>query len=121
MATEISILPAAVNYTLLQGDTWLPGTITADIGGTPIDLSGYTAKMEIRPNLSGDPIKTLTNGAGITLSALGVITITMTAAETNAIPAGEYLYDLQMTSGVGVVRTYSSGTITITTDITANT
>lgn len=121
MATEISTLPANINYTLVKGDTWLPGTITADINGTPINFTGYSAKLEIRPNLSGSPTKTLTSpSSGITLSSSGVITLSMTAAETNAIPVGEYKYDLQITSGAGAVRTYSYGTITIVTDVTAN-
>jgi hypothetical protein len=125
MATEIQTTPAAINYTLWQGDTWTPGTITVYNGtatsGNEVNFTGYTAKMEIRTVVSGDVVKTLqTGGSGITLSSLGVITLTMTAAETNAIPAGEYKYDLQTTSGGGAIETYTYGSITVQADVTAS-
>jgi hypothetical protein len=124
MATEISTTPANINYQIWQGDTWLPGTITVYNGtetpGNEVNFTGYTAKMELRQTLSGDVVKTLTDGAGITLTSLGVITLTMTAAETNALLTGEYKYDLQTTSGAGVIKTYTYGSITVLSDVTAN-
>lgn len=121
MATIISILPSKVYYELWQGDTWEPGTITASISGTPIDFTGYTAKMEIRNINSGDVAVTLTSpSGGITMSSIGVIAITMTAVQTNTL-LGEYAYDLQIThTATGVIRTYTSGVITVISDKTEN-
>jgi len=119
MATVISILPAKVDYELWQGDTWEPGTITASISGTPINFTSYTAKMEIRNAISNVIALTLENGTGITLSTLGVITIVMTAVQTSAL-LGEYNYDLQITDTSAKKRTYTYGTIGVSSDITDN-
>lgn len=120
MATIVSNLPQQIDYEIWQGDTWLPGTITATENGVPINFSGWSAKMEIRNALSNDVAVTLTSpSSGITLSGSGVITLTMTAAQTNGL-LGEYRYDLQMTNPSNQIRTYTFGTITVTNDYTAN-
>lgn len=121
MATLVQNLPNGVDYELWQGDTWEPGTITATVSGTPINFTGYTATMEIRNAISNDVSITLTStpAAGITLTSLGVITITMTAEQTNAM-LGEYNYDLQVTNTNSEVRTYTYGTITVKNDATVN-
>jgi hypothetical protein len=121
MATLIQNLPQNIDYELWQGDTWAPGTITATVSGTPINFTGYTATMEIRNAISNDVALTLTStpAAGITLTSLGVITITMTATQTNAL-LGEYSYDLQITSPTSVIKTYTYGTISVLQDNTNN-
>lgn len=130
MATEIQTTPAVINYIHKKGDDWTPDTITVYDGGTVVDgvvvggtvrnFTGYTGRLQIRTILSNDVIITLTNGAGITLSSLGVITLTMTAAQTAAIAAGDYKFDMQTTSGAGVIKTWIEGSFTIVTDVTAN-
>ena len=130
MATEIQTTPAVINYIHKKGDDWTPDTITVYDGGTVVDgavvggtvrnFTGYTGRLQIRTVLSNDVIITLTNGAGITLSSLGVITLTMTAAQTAAIAAGDYKYDMQTTSGAGVIKTWIEGSFTIVTEVTAN-
>ena len=130
MATEIQTTPAVINYIHKKGDDWTPDTITVYdggaivdgvvVGGTVRNFTGYTGRLQIRTVLSNDIIITLTNGAGITLSSLGVITLTMTAAQTAAIAAGDYKFDMQTTSGAGVIKTWIEGSFTIVTDVTAN-
>lgn len=115
----ISIVPANVNYEIWQGDTFEPGTITATISSTPVNFTGYTAKMEIRNAISNDVVLTLQNGSGITLSSIGVITIVMTAAQTSVL-IGEYKYDLEITDTLSKKRTYTSGVITVAADTTNN-
>ncbi len=121
MATLIKNLPQQIDYEVWQGDTWLPGTITASLNGTPINFTGYSAKMEIRHAISREIVLTLTStpAFGITLSSAGVITLSMTAAQTSAL-LGEYVYDLQITYPSGTIRTYTYGTITVYLDATAN-
>ncbi len=119
MITLSSILPAEINYELWQGDTWEPGTITARENGVPINLTGYTAKMEIRHSVSNDVVLTLQTGSGITMTSLGVINITMTAAQTAQL-VGQYLYDLQITDTSSRIRTYTHGLITVMFDTTNN-
>lgn len=120
MATIVSNLPQQIDYDIWQGDTWAPGTITATVSGVGVDFTGYTAKMEIRNAISNDVAVTLTSpSSGISLNSSGVITLSMTSTQTNGL-LGEYKYDLQITSTLNVIRTYTFGTITVTNDTTAN-
>lgn len=120
MATIISNLPQQIDYNIWQGDTWTPGTITATSNDVAIDFTGWAAKVELRSAISGDVAVTLTStpAAGITLTSLGVITMSMTSTQT-AVLLGEYKYDLQMTNPSAVVKTYTYGTISVTADTTA--
>lgn len=120
MATIIANLPTQIDYEIWQGDTWTPGTITATISGTPINFTGWTATMEIRNAISNDVALTLTStpAAGITLTSIGVITLSMTSTQTNTL-LGRYSYDLEMTNGAAI-RTYTYGTIEVKNDTTAN-
>jgi hypothetical protein len=120
MATIVSNLPQQINYDVWQGDTWAPGTITATEGGVGVNFTGWSAKMEIRNAISNDVALTLTSpSSGISLNSSGVITLTMTAAQTNDL-LGEYKYDLQLTNPSNQIKTYTYGTITVTNDTTAN-
>jgi len=121
MATIVKKLPQNIDYELWQGDTWTPGTITATISGTPINFTGFEATMEVRNAIDNEVAITLTSDTneGITMSSLGVITIVMTAEQTDAL-LGEYLYDLQVTDTQDQIRTYTYGRITVKNDITVN-
>jgi len=120
LANIIANLPLQIDYEVWQGDTWTPGTITATLSGTPINFSGWTAKMEIRNAISNDVVVTLTStpSQGITISSLGVITLTMTATQTSGL-LGRYLYDLELTNGA-IIKTYTVGTIEVKSDTTVN-
>lgn len=120
MATIVSNLPQQIDYEIWQGDTWLPGTITATENGVGVNFTNWSAKMEIRNAISNDVAVTLTTpSSGITLDSFGVITLSMTATQTNSL-LGEYKYDLQLTNPSNQIRTYTYGTITVTNDTTAN-
>jgi hypothetical protein len=121
MATIVNSLPAQIDYEIWQGDTWFPGTITAKVNNVAIDFTGHSAKMEIRNAISKALVLTLTSdpSGGIVLTDDGIITLSMTAAQTNDL-TGEYSYDLQIIYPNGNVRTYTWGTLTVLTDTTAN-
>lgn len=120
LANIIANLPQQIDYEVWQGDTWTPGTITATLSGTPINFSGWTAKMEIRNAISNDVAVTLTStpAAGITITSLGVITLAMTATQTSGL-LGRYSYDLELANGA-IIKTYTYGTIEVKNDTTAN-
>ena len=72
--------------------------------GVAIDVSGYTAKMDIRSSVGGSSVATLANGSGITLGSNGAITVALTDAQTTGIAAGRYVYDLELTTGSTTTR-----------------
>ncbi len=77
---------------------------------TPVDLSGYTARMQIREfKESADVIVELTTGNGrITLGgALGTIALEISAEDTEDLVFPESLtgvYDLELVNGTTVTR-----------------
>ena len=98
-------MPAGI-YNILsdQGSTFARTLVYKDSNGTPIDLSGYTAKMEIRPTIgSSTLLLTLSTANGrITLGgAAGTITLNVASGDMGFDP-GSYAYDLEVTSGGGV-------------------
>jgi hypothetical protein len=116
---------AATTYdlTIEQGATFSL-VITYKDNDTPIDLSGYTARMQVRATAeSATVLIELTTANGrIVLGpwsggAAGTITLTIAAADTAALTAGRALYDLELISG-SVVTRLIQGVCTISRNIT---
>lgn len=114
------ISPATYNITCYQGAT-LDKTFTVTQDGTAVNWTGYTAKLQVRQyvNTADAAVLTLTTGSGITaLTNNGKIIIQATAAQTGAITQGNYVYDLELTSGSYVVRLLQ-GRFTVDGQVTA--
>jgi hypothetical protein len=90
------------NATIDQGATWSVVVTYKDSTGAAINLTGYTAAMQVRQQYSSaDADLTLTSPSGgiVITGATGVVTITMTATQTAALEEGYYVYDVELTSG----------------------
>jgi hypothetical protein len=102
----------APNMTMKQGDTWtvkitwynpIPGTTQPDLTN-PINITGYTAKLQIRPEpgATGDPVLTLTSGAGGGLTVdgpAGSVSGRASPAQTAAVPAGIWHWGCEIDNG----------------------
>jgi len=76
-----------------------------DANGAAVNLTGYTARMQVRPRASsGYAYLSLTSSSGgLTLGGTtGTITILVDGSVTSAIPAGNYVYDLEVVNGAYV-------------------
>lgn len=112
------ITPTTNNLLVYQGATF-DQTFTLTVSGSPVNLTGYTAAMKVRATPAADAVLSLTNGSGITLGgAAGTVAVVITATQTTAIPAGQYLYDLKLTSA-GVVTRFIQGTFKVSAEITS--
>ena len=119
MAT-ISLIPQLQGFEIWKGDDFTQ-VITATISGTPVNFTGYTMQISIRNSTTNEvSLQLATGGSGITATSLGVITITMTAAQTDALVNKDYKYDLEVTDTGGSIKTYLYGPIAVLTDITGN-
>jgi hypothetical protein len=110
-----------LNFVIEQGATFRRDIIWKDEAGTPINLTGYTARMQIREHLSSaTPLAELTTANGkITLTAAsGKLTLLLTATETNALRAGTALYDLELVDAAGNVTRLLQGQIMIEAGVT---
>ena len=99
----------AVTYDIKieQGATFRLSLIYEDSNGDPIDLTGYTARMQVRRKHS-DPVAlldfTTENGAIVLGGVTGTITVTGLASITEDIPAKPCVYDLELVNGTEVDR-----------------
>lgn len=86
----------------------------------PVDLSGYSARMQIRDKVGGTVLLELTSAAGdITIdNAAKTIGRVIEAADTAAITWRKGVYDLEMIQGDYVIK-IDSGTVEVSDEVTA--
>jgi len=104
-----------------QSDTFTTAPVWK-INGTPVSVTGYTAKMSLRksPNSSTSVFDFSTaNGRIVTGTVDGKFTITASSTDTATIPAGTYYYDLEVTSPASVRTTLLSGVLTVAKQVTS--
>ena len=93
---------AKTNLTIEQGAAFSRIVIYRDSNGDPVDLSGYTAKMQIRKTKEGSTVilELSTSDGRLTLGgALGTITIALTTADTDSLDFVWGRYDLELYPG----------------------
>jgi len=103
-----------------QGATLSLTATWKDSAGTAVNLTGYTARLQVRATYdSSSTILSLTSAAGITLGgAAGTIAITASAATTAALTAPwSGVYDLELVSGGGEVTRLLEGTATVSPEV----
>lgn len=113
----------AVDRDLLieQGATWTLGLTYEDGNGDPIDLTGHTARMQIRlTHDAAEIIASLTteNGA-ITLGGVnGTIDLLQTDEQTAAMAFGRARYDIEIEFPDGSVKRLMQGRVTLSPEVT---
>lgn len=108
------------NTTIDQGSMWNVIFVYKDPNDNPINLTGYTAAMQLRQTYdSATAALTLTteNGGIIITGATGTVTVTATDEQTGALEPGYYVYDLELTVGTNVYRLVQ-GQITVAEQVT---
>lgn len=86
---------------------------------TPADLTGATARMQIKSRVGGDVLLSLTSGAGITVdNASKTITLEISAADTAAITWRTGVYDLEVQDADGTVTGLFFGSVNVTREVT---
>jgi hypothetical protein len=112
------INPGTYNITCPQGATF-DRTLTITNGGTAMNLTGYTAAMQVREAAgAATALISLTNGSGLTLGGTaGTIGITIAATATAGVASGSYSYDLELNSG-GTITRLLEGSFNVTGNVT---
>lgn len=106
-----------------RGDTWLRSWVIKDASGAPVDLTGASARLHVRPQEGTDNADELilaaTVGDGLTITAdTGRVDFRVDAADMAALAIGVYRFDLEVTFIDGIVRTIEQGRLMIVEDIT---
>jgi len=92
-----------------------------DANGNPINLTGASAKLQVRDTKGGSKLAfTLTSpSSGITIDpALGKLTIRMTPTQTNKLFYPKSSYDLMLTDSNAVKTKLIEGFITLSRSVT---
>lgn len=87
---------------------------------TPVDLTGYTARLQVRPQTaSATTILTLTteNGGIAIDNVLKTITVLATATQTAALNFTSAVYSLELVTN-SEVSTFSTGNVSLVAEVT---
>lgn len=102
---------------IYQGDDF-GATVSVLQDGAPADLTGYTARAQIRQDVAdrrGEVIAEIT--AAVSTS---YILLSLTHEQTTAlrVRSGRYVWDLEITSPDAQITTILAGGVTITSEVT---
>lgn len=112
--------PAKHNFYVYRGATFSEQIEWKDESGTPVNLTGFTARMHMRETIeAADPFLTLTTeNGGVSLGGVaGTIQLLASATQTTAITATSGVYDLELVSGANVTRLLE-GLVIISPEVT---
>lgn len=102
------------NIVIDQGTTFSENVTAKDSTGSAKDLTGYTTTAQIRKSYYSSSSTDFTIAQ---VDATGVITISLTAAQTGNLKAGRYVYDVESASASETIRVVE-GIVTVTPQVT---
>lgn len=115
-------MPAAINDIIIeQGATLQLRFVYEDATETPINLTGYTARMQVRRKYASTDtlLNFTTENGGIVITPLtGTINVVGAATLTKDLPAKPCVYDLELVSPAGIVYRLVQGSVTVTPEVT---
>lgn len=111
--------PGRFNFVCPQGATFKP-TLIYKVDNSPVNLTGYTARMQVRQSHTSDEIITsLSTDSGMTINGVdGEIQILINANDTSAFADGDHVYDLEIISPSGEVNRLLQGRFNVTPEVT---
>ncbi len=85
----------------------------------PVDLTGATARMQIREQVGGAVLLELTTeNGGLAITGPGTLTRTLSATQTAALTWTDGVYDLEVEYADGTVQRYLQGAVTVSREVT---
>ena len=114
---------AAAKYDIIleEGATFQLTLTWKDSADTPVNLTGYSAAMQVRRYITADTalLDVSSVGGEITLGgAAGTIEVVIPAAETADLTGEQAVYDLEVTDGSGIVTRLLYGDCEIRREVT---
>ena len=114
-------MTARYDFKLNQGtDLTVPFFLT-DEQGQPLNLSGYSAQMQLRANgYTGSLVDTLTtsNGSLQIEPSEGSLSLVFTHEKTEKYPATSLAYDIELISAANQITRVVEGKITVSPEVT---
>lgn len=104
------------NMVIDQGTTFSAEIDVTDSEGNILDLAGYSAAAQMRKTYSSSTATDFT--ASIASTEEGTVRIELTPTQTNALKAGRYVYDVEITDASGIVTRVVEGQVEVTPGVT---
>ena len=104
-----------------QGKTYEQPLFFKDSFGQEIQLTGYVARMQVRPSAESETILvelTTENNRIFIDEANGIVTLFISAADTEDLTPGGYKYDLELVSAGGRVYCPIYGSFKVKAEVT---
>lgn len=105
MTTTFELLPGELNLAFHAGDQF---DVSLDFD---IDMSGYSVSAGILSLVDGATVSAIT--ATITNASSGIVVVSLTETQTDALKPGTYRWHLTWTAPGTVVRTAVSGMVEV--------
>lgn len=112
---------ATYNFEIEQGTSLNKSVVWKDSNGVVINLTGYTARMQIRETIDSDLVllELSTSNGKISLTpGEGKITLEFDPADTSGEWWTRGRYDLELTSASGFVTRVLKGKVTLSKEVT---
>ena len=84
--------------------------------GAPLNLTGYTVKSQLRKSYQSSVAYNF--NASVLTPTAGQVRLELTPVQSEAIPPGRYLYDVEITAPTGSRTRVVEGVVTVTPQIT---
>lgn len=103
----------------VRGDTWERSWTVTGTDGAAVDLTGATARLQVRRVDDGALVVAASSADGRILldGAAGRLTLVVPAAAMAAVPPGRYRYDCEVTLPAGPRVTIERATLVVSEDI----
>ena len=110
---------AVISNIFIDSGADYTSTVTVTDGtGSAYDLTGYTAAAQIRKTYESSAATVSFTVAFNADRTTGQLDLTLTGAQTAAVTAGRYVYDLLITSGAGALTRVVEGIAQINPRVT---
>ena len=113
--------PAKIKTTIYQGATFRSRLTWVAPGGTPIDLTGCSARMQVRPEIDSPAVlmELTTSNGRITLGGTaGTVDLFISAVDTAAITWDSGVWDIEILHPGDDVTRLAQGTVIVSPEVT---
>ena len=115
-STSADLRPAQYNVKIWRNDSWAQ-TFALLADTTPIDLSGSTILIQVRPTPSSSVVALELTSEDSSIGIGCVDNNQITLNKIVDVAAGTYVYDMNVTFPSGEVKTYLWGNFIVSEDI----
>ena len=109
------------HFIIEQGATFGQTLTLKDASNTVINLTGFSGAMSLRenPDAASSILDLSTANGRMTMGgSAGTVVLAVSASDTNGLTAQDGVFDLEITSGAGIVTRLIEGTYSVRRNIT---